>query len=243
MKKTYIFIIITLILLGIGFGFYYFNSKDNKISNNSEMNDFSYNSTRVSTNNETAENASNSSSNEQNNENNQTTSSNENANNEQTTDTQEQNADEAKNETENSNSSQEQNNQQPKETQIAEYTTKIYTKDSNRQNNLSIACSTLNGTTVENKATFSFCNTLGKATTAKGYKKADVFQDDEVIQALGGGNCQVSSTLYNAVLKVPGLDITERHEHSNSVPYVSKGKDAAIAYGSYDFKFVNNTRK
>ena len=55
------------------------------------------------------------------------------------------------------------------------------------------------------------------------------------------GNCQVSSTLYNAVLKVNDLKVTERHEHSNNVPYVSKGKDAAVAYGSYDFKFVNNT--
>lgn len=57
----------------------------------------------------------------------------------------------------------------------------------------------------------------------------------------GGGNCQVSSTLYNAVLAVPGLVITERHEHSNKVPYVQKGKDAAVAYGSYDFKFRNDT--
>ena len=60
-------------------------------------------------------------------------------------------------------------------------------------------------------------------------------------KGLGGGNCQVSSTLYNAVLKVPNLKVTERHEHSNSVPYVQKGKDAAVASGSYDFKFVNNT--
>ena len=57
----------------------------------------------------------------------------------------------------------------------------------------------------------------------------------------GGGNCQVSSTLYNAVLAVPSLKVTERHEHSNDVPYVAEGKDAAVAYGSYDFKFVNNT--
>ena len=47
--------------------------------------------------------------------------------------------------------------------------------------------------------------------------------------------------MYNAVLKVSDLKVTERHEHSNNVPYVSKGKDAAVAYGSYDFKFVNNT--
>ena len=56
-----------------------------------------------------------------------------------------------------------------------------------------------------------------------------------------GGNCQVSTTLYNAVLLVPSITVTERHEHSNKVPYVQKGKDAAVAYGSYDLKFKNNS--
>ena len=58
---------------------------------------------------------------------------------------------------------------------------------------------------------------------------------------MGGGNCQVSSTLYNAVLKISDLKVIERHSHSNTVPYVKEGKDAAVAFGSYDFKFVNNT--
>lgn len=55
------------------------------------------------------------------------------------------------------------------------------------------------------------------------------------------GNCQISSTLYNAVLSVPTLVITERHAHSNYVPYIEKGKDAAVAYGSYDLKFRNDS--
>lgn len=55
------------------------------------------------------------------------------------------------------------------------------------------------------------------------------------------GNCQISTTLYNAVLAVPDLVVTERHAHSNYVPYIAKGKDAAVAYGSYDFKFKNNS--
>lgn len=55
------------------------------------------------------------------------------------------------------------------------------------------------------------------------------------------GNCQISSTLYNAILLVPSLVVTERHAHSNSVPYIAKGKDAAVAYGSYDLKFRNNS--
>lgn len=62
-------------------------------------------------------------------------------------------------------------------------------------------------------------------------------------KGLGGGNCQISSTLYNAVLSVPTLQVTERHAHSNKVPYIQSGKDAAVAYGSYDFKFVNNSGK
>ena len=60
-------------------------------------------------------------------------------------------------------------------------------------------------------------------------------------KGLGGGNCQISSTLYNAVLTIPSLKVVERHEHSNKVPYISKGKDAAVAYGGYDLKFKNNT--
>ena len=60
-------------------------------------------------------------------------------------------------------------------------------------------------------------------------------------KGLGGGNCQISTTLYNAVLKVPSLVVTERHEHSNTVPYIANGKDAAVAYGSYDLRFRNNT--
>ncbi len=89
--------------------------------------------------------------------------------------------------------------------------------------------------------TFSFCNTIGKSTKAKGYQEADIFTSDgQVKKGLGGGNCQVSTTLYNAVLKVNGLKVTERHAHSNDVPYIKKGKDAAVAYGGYDLKFVNN---
>ena len=62
-----------------------------------------------------------------------------------------------------------------------------------------------------------------------------------MIEALGGGLCQVSTTLYNAVLKVPELKVTERHPHSNKVPYIKSGKDAAVSFGAQDFKFINNT--
>ena len=127
------------------------------------------------------------------------------------------------------------------ENPLSEFSTKIYSKDSARQNNIKITCNTLNGKVVKKREIFSFCNTVGQATSAKGYQKADIYdRDGNKKKGLGGGNCQISSTLYNAVLAVPSLIVTERHEHSNNVPYVAKGKDAAVAYGSYDFKFRNN---
>lgn len=132
--------------------------------------------------------------------------------------------------------------QQYQEETITTFSTKIYSKDQARQTNIQITCNTLNDTIVKKGETFSFCNTVGKATTAKGYQKADVYdRNGNKQKGLGGGNCQISSTLYNAVLNVSGLTVTERHEHSNNVPYVPKGKDAAVAYGSYDFKFRNDT--
>lgn len=128
------------------------------------------------------------------------------------------------------------------EIQIATFSTKIYNKESERQNNISITCSKLNDVIIKNGSTFSFCNTIGPATSAKGYKEADIFdKDGNKKKGLGGGNCQVSTTLYNAALSVQGLVVTERHEHSNKVPYIRSGKDAAVAYGSYDLKFKNNT--
>lgn len=127
------------------------------------------------------------------------------------------------------------------ETEVASFTTKIYNKDKERQNNIGITCNSINGKVVQPGETFSFCNTVGKATTAKGYEKADIYVDGEKKQGLGGGNCQVSTTLYNAVAEVETLEVTERHQHSGQVPYIADGKDAAVAYGSYDFKFVNNT--
>lgn len=130
---------------------------------------------------------------------------------------------------------------EPVETVLAEFSTTIKSRASNRLNNIQITCSKLNGTTVESGKSFSFCQTVGKATEEKGYKKADVIVDKQVTQALGGGNCQVSSTLYNAILKVSDFKVTERHPHGKKVNYVPEGKDAAVSYGSKDLKFVNNT--
>ena len=131
---------------------------------------------------------------------------------------------------------------QPKtETQIAVFTTKIYGNEASRQNNMQITCNTLNNVEVQPGETFSFCNTVGKATAEKGYQEADIFVDGEKKKGFGGGNCQISTTIYNAVAQIPELEVIERHNHSRDVKYIEKGKDAAVAYGSYDFKFKNNT--
>ncbi|MBP3502890.1 MAG: VanW family protein [Clostridia bacterium] len=125
---------------------------------------------------------------------------------------------------------------------LYEFSTPIKSKSSNRLNNIKITCSKLNGIVVKPQEEFSFCKTIGKSTEDKGYKKADVIINKEITQALGGGNCQVSSTLYNAVLGIPSLNVTERHPHGKDVNYVPEGKDAAISYGSKDLKFINNSK-
>ena len=123
---------------------------------------------------------------------------------------------------------------------LAQFSTRIYSTDSARQNNLEITSNKLNGTIVKPNETFSFTKTIGPSTSAKGYEEADIYDSNgNKIKGYGGGNCQVSSTLYNAVQKVSSLKVVERHEHSNTVPYVKEGHDAAVAYGSVDFKFKN----
>lgn len=213
-NKTWIILSILLIIC-IGIGIYLFSK--NKNSNNSN-----YSASKTSANEQQSNNNVNHSSNNSI-SNNVENSSNNIVNNTSSNTT-------AENET------------QKKEEILSSFSTKIYNKDSARQNNVSITCSNLNNTIVKNNTTFSFCSTLGPATSTKGYQEADIFdKDGNKKKGLGGGNCQVSTTLYNAVLKVSNLDVTEKHEHSNKVPYISQGKDAAVAYGSYDFKFKNNT--
>ena len=130
----------------------------------------------------------------------------------------------------------------PSEEEISNFTTDILTDDDKRENNIDITCSKINNYTVKSGETFSFTDTVGKATEDKGYQKADIFDAyGNKVKGLGGGNCQVSSTLYNAVLQAgEGFEIVERHEHSESVYYVPDGMDATVAYGSLDFKFKNN---
>lgn len=128
------------------------------------------------------------------------------------------------------------------EEELSSFSTKLVGRNTARTRNIGITTKILNETIVENGQTFSFCEKVGKPTADKGYEEADSFdKDGNTVKTLGGGNCQVSSTLYNAVLKVPNLKVKERHAHSKDVHYVEKDKDAAVSYGSVDFKFQNNT--
>ena len=131
---------------------------------------------------------------------------------------------------------------EPTEVDLSSFSTTISSRGSGRLNNIRITCDRLNGLVVSNGETFSFCETLGPATEEQGYQKADVIAHGDIIQALGGGKCQVSSTLYNAVLEAgDDFEIVERHPHGKHVGYVPEGRDAAISYGSMDLKFKNNT--
>ena len=99
---------------------------------------------------------------------------------------------------------------------------------------MQLTASRLTNHVIKAGETFSFCDFLGPSSSDKGYQQADIFDNKgNKKKGIGGGNCQISSTLV----------VLERHAHSNYVPYVPKGKDAAVAYGSYDFKFRNDTGK
>ena len=131
--------------------------------------------------------------------------------------------------------------QENKEEKLAEFSTRLPNDTKARDDNIKLACKTLNGTEVKSGETFSFWEVLGCPTKEKGYEKAKTFTSDgEVTESYGGGLCQISTTLYNSVLEVSQLDITERHEHSRDVSYIKDGKDAAVSYSSADFKFINN---
>lgn len=127
------------------------------------------------------------------------------------------------------------------EIEISNYSTVIKDNSAGRLTNIRITCNTLNGTIINPGDTFSFNEIVGEPTAEKGYQEATVIIDHKSEKGIGGGNCQVSSTLYNAVLAIPSLVVTERHEHGKNVTYVPKGKDAAVSYGSLDLKFKNGT--
>lgn len=131
----------------------------------------------------------------------------------------------------------------PIETEIAKYTTTIYDTEETRIHNIKLAISKLDNATVDIDEEFSFNDTIGPMGENQGYQKATGFDGNgKKIKIYGGGMCQISSTLYNAVL-IANLEVTERHPHSRRVYYVPQDKDASVAYGGANFKFKNTSGK
>ena len=124
---------------------------------------------------------------------------------------------------------------------LATYTTNT-TSNAVRNKNIRLACEKLNGTIVRPGEEFSFNTTVGQRTREAGYGEAAAYNNGEVVMEVGGGVCQVSTTLYNAVLKA-GLKTTARQSHTFKPTYVTPGQDATISWGGPDFRFANLPNK
>ena len=122
---------------------------------------------------------------------------------------------------------------------LATYTTSYATSDANRSSNVALASSKINGLVLMPGDEFSFNGSVGKRTAAAGFKVAGVYVNGQVTNDYGGGICQVSSTLYNAVLRA-NLEIVSRTNHMFTVGYVPIGTDATVSWGAPDFKFKNS---
>lgn len=122
---------------------------------------------------------------------------------------------------------------------IGTFTTNT-TSNSKRNTNIRLAAEALNGTIVQPGQELSFNDAVGERTVAKGYQGAAAYNNGEVVEEIGGGVCQVSTTLYNAVLRA-GLKISVRRSHTFEPSYVTPGQDATVSWGGPDFKFINNS--
>lgn len=121
---------------------------------------------------------------------------------------------------------------------LSYFTTRYDASDVNRTTNLIIACQKLNGKVILPGETFSYNQTLGPRTVEAGYRNGKMYSGGQVVDGIGGGICQISSTLYNAVL-MANLEIVERRNHQFVTSYLPAGRDATVVYGATDFKFKN----
>ena len=123
---------------------------------------------------------------------------------------------------------------------ISTFTTSYSTLIKPRVNNIHVLGDALDGKLVAPGATFSFNGAIGQRTAAKGYEVANVIVAGKLVQALGGGICQVGTTLFNTVFE-SGLPVVERHNHSFYISHYPTGRDATVSWGGPDFKFKNTT--
>ncbi len=123
---------------------------------------------------------------------------------------------------------------------VSKFSTQFNASQTNRAENLRVAAASLDKFVIKPGETFSFNQVVGPRSDEAGYKNAPVIVGGELVPGLGGGVCQVSTTLYNALL-LADVAIVERNNHSLAVHYVPLGRDATVAYPSLDLKFKNNT--
>lgn len=124
---------------------------------------------------------------------------------------------------------------------LSTFTTRYDASNINRSTNLELASKKIDGTIVLPGETFSYNKIVGERTIEEGYKEAAVYLDGKVVDGIGGGICQLSSTLYNAVVYA-NLEVTSRSNHRFLTSYVTAGRDATVSWGTIDFCF-KNTRK
>ena len=122
---------------------------------------------------------------------------------------------------------------------LSTFSTNYSVRDKDRTTNLTLAANKINGTVLMPGETFSYNTVVGARTIAAGYKEAPIYLNGQVVDGLGGGICQITSTLYNAVVYA-NLEIVERTNHQFVPSYVTASRDATVVYGSIDFKFKNN---
>lgn len=124
---------------------------------------------------------------------------------------------------------------------LATFSTNYNAGDTNRTTNLKLSAGKINGTVLLPGDEFSYNKIVGERTIEAGYKMAATFSGGKVVDGLGGGICQISSTLYDAVV-MANLDVTVRRNHQFVTSYLPGGKDATVVWGSQDFKFVNSRK-
>ncbi|EIJ82307.1 hypothetical protein PB1_05245 [Bacillus methanolicus PB1] len=123
---------------------------------------------------------------------------------------------------------------------VASYTTYFNSGVSGRTRNIELSAQAINNVIIGVQDIFSFNTTVGPSDAAHGYQKAEEAVNGKLVMGIGGGICQTSSTLYNAVDKL-NVAYIEKHHHSVNVGYVPKGRDATVSYGGLDFRFQNTT--
>ena len=122
---------------------------------------------------------------------------------------------------------------------LGTFTTTYGTADTGRNTNIAIAAKSINSAVVMPGEVFSYNDLIGECSTRTGYQTSTIYLNGQLSTGVGGGICQVSTTLYNAVLRA-NLEIVQRRNHSLEVTYVPAGQDAMVNIGTSDFKFKNN---